>query len=53
MRRAGLAAAALLFPQPSSPWAIENAGALIGAGIELRVVPSVAALPLAAGRTAA
>ena len=46
--RAGLEAAALLCPQPRSPWAIENAGALIGAGIELRVVPSVAALPLAA-----
>ncbi|MBL0218591.1 MAG: pyridoxal-phosphate dependent enzyme [Myxococcales bacterium] len=43
--RAGLTGAALLFPQPQSSWAIENAGAIIDTRCELVRVRSVALLP--------
>lgn len=45
--RAGLAAAALLFPQPTSPWAVENAGAMIDARCEIVRLRSVIGVPFA------
>lgn len=49
---AGLEAGAILFPQPSSEWAVENCGALLASGIPLVHVPSVALMPLTALRVA-
>ena len=43
--RAGLASAALVFPQPASSWAIENAGAIIDTRHELVRVRSVIEVP--------
>lgn len=45
---AGLEAGAILFPQPTSEWAVENCGALIASKIPLVRVPNVALMPLAA-----
>ncbi len=45
---AGLTAAALLFPQPASRWAIENCGALIATGCPLVTLRSVIEVPFAA-----
>jgi len=50
--RAGLAAAAMLFPQPASEWALENCGALVASGCELMRLSSVVAVPFAAWRLA-
>jgi hypothetical protein len=49
---AGLEAGAILFPQPTSDWAVENCGALIASGVPLVCVPSVALMPFAALRIA-
>ena len=49
---AGLEAGAILFPQPTSEWAVENCGALIASGIPLVRVPNVALMPVAALRIA-
>ena len=43
--RVGLAAAALLFPQPTSPWAVENAGAMIDTRCEIVRLRSVIEVP--------
>jgi 1-aminocyclopropane-1-carboxylate deaminase/D-cysteine desulfhydrase-like pyridoxal-dependent ACC family enzyme len=43
--RAGLVAAALVFPQPASSWAIENAGAIIDTRCELVRLRSVLEVP--------
>ncbi|MBA3451643.1 MAG: pyridoxal-phosphate dependent enzyme [Deltaproteobacteria bacterium] len=50
--RAGLDVGAILFPQPSTEWAVENCGALIGAGIPIVRVRSVLEMPFAAMRIA-
>ena len=47
---AGLEAGAILFPQPASEWAIENCGALVGAGSPIISVRHIAQVPLAALR---
>jgi len=52
---AGLDAGAILFPQPSSPWACENAGALVASGcpiVRLRSIVEVPFAALAVGRQA-
>jgi D-cysteine desulfhydrase len=49
---AGLEVGAILFPQPASEWAIENCGAVVGAGIPIVRLRSVVELPLAALRVA-
>lgn len=46
--RAGLQPAALLFPQPTSSWAIENAGAMIDTRCELVRLRSVIEVPFVA-----
>ena len=46
--RAGLEPAALVFPQPASPWASENCEALVASGVPLVRVRSVVELPFAA-----
>lgn len=43
--RAGLEAAALLFPQPASSWAVENAGAMIDTRCRIVRVRSVIEVP--------
>jgi 1-aminocyclopropane-1-carboxylate deaminase/D-cysteine desulfhydrase-like pyridoxal-dependent ACC family enzyme len=45
---AGLEAGAIVFPQPSSEWAIENAGALVATGCPIVRLRSVAEVPFAA-----
>jgi D-cysteine desulfhydrase len=50
--RAGLDVGAILFPQPSTEWAVENCGALIAAGVPLVRVRSVLEMPLVALRIA-
>lgn len=49
---AGLTAGAVLFPQPTSPWAIENCGALVATGCDLVRLRSVVEVPFAALRLA-
>lgn len=49
---AGLEVGAIVFPQPSSPWAIENCGALVAAGVALVRLRNVVELPFAALRVA-
>lgn len=49
---AGLEAAAILFPQPVSEWAVENCGALVGSGCRLIRLRSVVEVPLTAWRLA-
>ena len=46
-RRIGLDAGAILFPQPGSEWAAENAGALIEAGVPLVRLRNVVEVPFA------
>jgi 1-aminocyclopropane-1-carboxylate deaminase/D-cysteine desulfhydrase-like pyridoxal-dependent ACC family enzyme len=46
-RTAGLDTGAILFPQPASEWAIENAGALIAAGIPIVRLRNVVEVPFA------
>ena len=48
--RAGLDAAAMVFPQPASEWAVENCGALVASGCELMRLASVVSVPLSAWR---
>lgn len=50
--RAGLDVSAILFPQPSTEWAIENCGALIATGVPIVHVRSVIEMPFAAMRIA-
>ncbi len=45
---AGLEGGAIVFPQPTSEWAIENCGALIASGCPLIRLRSVAEVPFAA-----
>jgi D-cysteine desulfhydrase len=45
--RAGLAAGAVVFPQPESAWAAENAGALIASGCPIVRLRSVVEVPFA------
>ncbi len=49
---AALEVGAIVFPQPPSPWAIENCGALIAAGASIVRLRNVIELPLAAYRIA-
>jgi len=49
---AGLEAAAMLFPQPASEWAVENCHALVASGCRLLRLRSVLGVPLAAWRVA-
>ena len=44
-KRAGLAAGAVLFPQPTSEWAIENCAALVASGCDLIRLRSVVQVP--------
>ncbi len=46
--RIGLEAGVILFPQPASEWAIENAGALIDSGCPIVRLRSVVEVPFAA-----
>ena len=46
--RAGLEAAAIVFPQPRSEWAVENCSALVAARCPLIRIGSVIGMPLAA-----
>jgi D-cysteine desulfhydrase len=48
-RALGLDAGAIVFPQPASPWAIENAGALIASGCPLVRLRTVVEVPFAGG----
>ena len=52
-RALGLDAGAIVFPQPASEWAIENAGALIGAGCPIVRLRSVIEVPFAGFAVAA
>src|SRR5579871_3822097 len=45
--RAGLAAGVVVFPQPDSAWAAENAGALIASGCPIVRLRSVVEVPFA------
>jgi D-cysteine desulfhydrase len=47
-RAMGLDAAAIVFPQPSSSWAVENCGALIATGCEVVRLRSVVEVPFVA-----
>jgi len=47
-RAIGLDAAAVVFPQPTSPWAVENCGALIATGCEVIRLRSWAEVPFVA-----
>jgi len=49
---AGLAAGAILFPQPPTEWAIENCAALVASGCELVRLRSVIEVPFAAALVA-
>ncbi|HSK00025.1 MAG TPA: pyridoxal-phosphate dependent enzyme [Kofleriaceae bacterium] len=49
---AGLEVGAIVFPQPASPWAIENCGALLAAGASIVRLHNVVELPFAALRVA-
>ena len=49
---AGLDAGAMLFPQPASPSAIENCGAIVASGCRLARLRSVIEVPFAAWRLA-
>jgi len=49
---AGLDAGAMVFPQPYSPWAAENCGALVASGCPLIRLASVVQVPFAAWRLA-
>jgi len=49
---AGLEVGAILFPQPGSPWAAENCGAVIAAGVPIVRLRSVIEVPFAALRVA-
>ncbi len=46
--RAGLDVGSLLFPQPSSPWALDNCGALIATSTPIVCVRTVAIMPMTA-----
>ncbi len=46
-RTAGIDAGAILFPQPSSEWAIENCGAIIASGCPIVRLRSVVEVPFA------
>ncbi len=52
-RAVGLDAGAILFPQPGSEWAFENAGALIDSGCRIVRLRSVVEVPFAAALIAA
>ncbi len=45
--RVGLTAGAIVFPQPASEWAIENAGAVIDAGVPIVRLRNVIEVPFA------
>jgi D-cysteine desulfhydrase len=52
-RALGLSTGAIVFPQPTSAWARENAGALVSADVPLVRLRSVVELPFAAALVAA
>ncbi len=52
-RALGLDAGAILFPQPGSEWAFENAGALIASGCPIVRLRSVVEVPFVGARIAA
>lgn len=49
---AGLEVGAIVFPQLTSPWAVENCGALVATGVPIVRLRSVAEVPFAALRIA-
>jgi D-cysteine desulfhydrase len=51
-RQAGLEAAAMVFPQHASSWAIENAGAIVATGCRVIRLRSAIEVPFAAWRVA-
>jgi D-cysteine desulfhydrase len=51
-KAANLEAAAMVFPQPASAWASENAGAIIATGCRVLRLRNVIAVPFAAWRVA-
>ncbi len=51
-RRIGLPIGAIVFPQPASEWAIENAGALVASGCPIIRLRSVIEVPFAGMRAA-
>ena len=51
-RRAGLEAAAMMFPQPFSEWAVENCSALVASGCPLLRLRSVVSVPVVGWRIA-
>src|SRR5439155_18573871 len=51
-RAIGLDAGAIVFPQPASEWAIENAGALVATGCPIVRLRSVVEVPFAAAAIA-
>jgi 1-aminocyclopropane-1-carboxylate deaminase/D-cysteine desulfhydrase-like pyridoxal-dependent ACC family enzyme len=52
-RTLGLDAGAIVFPQPCSPWAAENAGALVASGCRIVRLRSVVEVPFAGAAIAA
>jgi hypothetical protein len=46
-RAIGMESGAIVFPQPASEWAIENAGALIASGVPIVRLRTVASVPFA------
>jgi D-cysteine desulfhydrase len=52
-RKLGLATGAIVFPQPASEWAIENAGALIASGCTIVRLRNVVEVPFAGFAVAA
>jgi D-cysteine desulfhydrase len=50
--RAGLEAAAIVFPQPASAWAVENCGAIVASGCPLIRLRSVIEVPFVGWRVA-
>jgi Pyridoxal-phosphate dependent enzyme len=46
--RAGLEAGAILFPQPTSEWAVENCGAMVASKTRIIRVPNIALMPFVA-----
>jgi D-cysteine desulfhydrase len=50
--RAGLAAGAILFPQPASPPAADNLSSLLSVGADVQLLPSIALFPAGIARAA-
>lgn len=52
-RALGIASGAIVFPQPTSPWATENAGALVASGARIVRLHNVIEVPFAGAAIAA